>query len=254
MTAIEIILIVFVAAMLSAFTWRDRIEYLEFQLLTDTRDRQRSFRRWVVMSFLAFGVTSLIGLALLGRFEALLDFPPEFADLASEIRRVLGDTGLGAGFLAGAIGAIIAGIFIGVMIRKRQQRENGPREIYLGNIEPLLSRNADERRWATVLSINAGFSEELFFRLFLPLLFVEATGNAMVGFILAAIIFGLVHLYQGWVGVLATIGIGAVMTAVYLATGTIWAAVVVHAVIDFSGLVFRPWLRERAAMRGRGMR
>lgn len=252
MTVTEILLLLFVAGLLALFVWRDRAEYLEFRLYTDTADRQRSFRRWILISFVAFGVTALAGLALLGRFGALIEFPDEFADLAADIRSILGSSGLGAGFLAGAAGAIIAGVLLGVMFRKRQLQQEGAGEILLGDIEPLLSRNAAERRWATVLAINAGFSEELFFRLFLPLLIVEATGNAVLAFIVAAILFGIAHLYQGWVGMVATAGVGAVMTAIYLATGTIWAPVLVHATIDFSGLVFRPWLRERAALRSAG--
>ncbi|MGD9739161.1 MAG: CPBP family intramembrane glutamic endopeptidase [Bauldia sp.] len=252
MSVIEVLLLLLVAGLLAFMSWRDRQEYIEFSLVTDTLERQRTVRRWILVSFLLFGVTSLVGLALLGRFNALLDFPAEFASLADDIRRLLAESGVGAGFLAGAVGAIIAGIFLGVVLRKRQQRENMPSELLLGDVDPLRARNAEERRWTTVLAINAGFSEELFFRLFLPLLVVEVTGNAIVAFILAALAFGMAHYYQGWVGVVATIGLGAVMTAIYLATGTIWAPVVVHALIDFSGLVFRPWLRERAGQRPTG--
>lgn len=249
MTAINIVLLLFVVGLLAFVSWRDRQEYLEFVVLTDTEDRQRSVRRWVLANFILFGITSLAGVALLSRFAALLIFPPEFATLANDIRRLLGESGIGAGFLAGAAGAIIAGVFLGVVLRKRQQRENIPSELLLGDIDPLRARNADERRWTTILAINAGFSEELFFRLFVPLLIVELSGNAIMAFAVAALAFGLAHYYRGWVGVMATIGLGAVMTAIYLATGTIWAPVVVHALIDFSGLVFRPWLRERAAQR-----
>lgn len=250
MTAIEIILAIIVVGMLVVTARRDRMAYLEFAVLTDTGERQRTVRRWIVASFLIFGISSLVGLALLGRFEALISFPAEFANLADDIRRLLGETGVGAGFLVGAAGAVIAGVFLGVVLRKRQQRENMPSELLLGDVDPLRARNAPERRWTTILAINAGFSEELFFRLFLPLLVVELSGNAILAFVVAALAFGLVHYYQGWVGVVATTGLGAVMTAIYLATGTIWAPVLVHAAIDFSGLVFRPWLRERAAAGG----
>lgn len=245
--AIELGLLAAVTAMLLLFVWRDRYEYLEFQLLTRTADRQRSYRRWILISFFAFGVGALGGLVLLGRFDALIAFPAEFADLAADARRLLGETGLGAGFIAGAAGAIVAGVMIGVVLRKKQPGRVAGDPIMLGDIEPLLPRNPEERRWTTLLSLNAGFSEELFFRLFLPLLVVELTGNALLAFIIAAIVFGIAHLYQGGVGVIATIGVGAVMTIAYVASGTIWLAVVFHALIDLSGLVIRPWLRERAA-------
>lgn len=92
------------------------------------------------------------------------------------------------------------------------------------------------------MSINAGLSEELFFRLALPLLLVLVIGNVWVAFGLAAIVFGLAHLYQGLVGVVATTAVGVLLTAFYLALGSIWIAVLVHAAIDLVGLVLRPLL------------
>ena len=75
-----------------------------------------------------------------------------------------------------------------------------------------MPRNGAETVWTGLLSINAGIGEELFFRLALPLLIVLVTGNVIAAFAVAAIVFGLVHVYQGWVGVLATTFLGVVFT------------------------------------------
>ena len=91
-----------------------------------------------------------------------------------------------------------------------------PKILTLGDIEPLMPRNGAETLWTGLLSINAGVGEELFFRLALPLLIVLVTGNVVAAFAVAAIMFGLVHVYQGWVGVLATTFLGFVFTGVYL--------------------------------------
>ncbi len=118
----------------------------------------------------------------------------------------------------------------------------------LGDIAPLLPRNGAESAHAAVLSLNAGLSEELFFRLLLPLLLVLTLHNSGVAFIVAAIVFGLVHLYQGWVGVLVTTAMGLMLTALYLATRSIWVVVGVHALFDLFGLVLRPALARRLSV------
>ena len=47
----------------------------------------------------------------------------------------------------------------------------------------------------------------------------------------------------------ATTLVGVVMTAVYLITGALWLAMLLHALIDLNGLVLRPWLSSSSASR-----
>ncbi|MFB2351758.1 CPBP family intramembrane glutamic endopeptidase, partial [Priestia megaterium] len=77
-----------------------------------------------------------------------------------------------------------------------------------GDIEPLMPRNAAEIACAIPLAINAGVTEEVFFRLALPLLAVQATGSALAGFAIACAAFALVHWYQGWKGMLVVFAVG----------------------------------------------
>ena len=112
----------------------------------------------------------------------------------------------------------------------------------IGNVGSLLPRNRPEVAHAAAMSIAAGISEELAFRLFLPLLIVLVTGSALVAFGVAIAVFGAMHLYQGRAGVIATTLVGALMAAVYLMTGSLWLAMVLHALIDFNALVLRPML------------
>jgi uncharacterized protein len=83
-------------------------------------------------------------------------------------------------------------------------------------------------------------SEELFFRLFLPLAVAAATGSDLVGFTVATLLFGFAHRYQGWSGMLATGAAGALLAAIYLASGAIWVAAALHAILNLNGLVLRP--------------
>src|SRR3546814_10584207 len=72
---------------------------------------------------------------------------------------------------------------------------------------------------AAASALAAGITEELYFRLLLPLTIALVTGNALVGFAVATLLFGLAHRYQRWRGVLATSAVGAVLAFVYLASG-----------------------------------
>ena len=63
-------------------------------------------------------------------------------------------------------------------------------------------------------------------------------------------LFGLAHLYQGWKGIAATFVLGLALTAVYLVSRSLIAAIVFHAIIDLNALVVRPILTRRIAAAG----
>jgi membrane protease YdiL (CAAX protease family) len=159
--------------------------------------------------------------------------------------------GIGLGFALLMLGTLVVGALIGMVIRSRLLRRPFPsrEQKLLGDIAPLLPRNADERKWTALLSVNAGLGEELFFRLMLPLLIIQVTGNAIFAFAAAGLIFGLVHFYQGWVGVAATTVAGFLFTAVYLASGILWIAVLLHALMNLNSLWLQPLLAEGRARR-----
>ena len=236
------------AAMLAALGWfvrNDRAEYAAFKALTRTEDRQRILRKWVLRCFLLFWGASLAVLLLLGRAGALLRPPAEFAALIASLHH-----DFSPGFAPILIGAVIGGAIGGAAlaaVRQRHGKTAQPK--ILGDIEPLFPRNADERRWTALLGANAGVGEELFFRLALPLLIALVTGNSWLAFAAAGLIFGLVHFYQGWVGILATTVAGFVFAALYLASGQIWLPILLHAVMNLNSLWLRPLLTERAKAR-----
>jgi membrane protease YdiL (CAAX protease family) len=225
-------------ASVAYFTWTDRTEYARFKALTDTRDRQARYRLWVAKSLAIFVGLSLAGLALLGRLEALWAFPAEAAPAAAAMPPIeLEDEG---GLLPGiVIGAMIAGAVLGAVLAARKKGD-ATKPPMLGDIEPLLPRNGAEIAHGALLSANAGLVEELFFRLYLPLLLVGIGLGPVAAFVAAGLIFGLAHLYQGWVGVLATTALGALLTAAYLVTQSLWVPILLHIVIDLNGLVIRP--------------
>ncbi len=227
------------------FAWflrNDPADYRAFKALTRTEDRQRRFRIWTLKSFLLFGCVSLISLAILGRLSALVSLPPEFLRLATFFHDHGPSQAGMTGFLIGTTSAIVFGLIIGILAARRKKKKQALKPVTIGDIAPLLPRNWPEIAHGALLSVNAGFSEELYFRLLLPLLFAILIGHAVPAFVLAAIIFGLAHFYQGIAGVIATTILGILLTLTYLFTGTIWAAVGAHAFFDLIGLVIRPSL------------
>lgn len=221
------------------FIRTDPPDYAAFKLLTETRDRQKRYRVWLLKSLVVLLGTSLLGLALLGRLPALKALPPEFDGLAHALRSMVAPQELPSrGFLFGFGGALIGGMLAGIAISKLPGR--GKKATVIGDIEPLMPRNWAETLHTFLMSLNAGLSEELFFRLLLPLLLTLVLGNALLAFVLASVVFGAVHAYQGWVGVLATTVLGAAFGALYLWTGNIWIAAAGHALLDTVGLVIRP--------------
>ncbi|WP_206377117.1 CPBP family intramembrane glutamic endopeptidase [Sphingomonas sp. G-3-2-10] len=236
---IAVALLVFAAAMLTYFVRDDVREFALFKALTTSEGRQRRYLIWVAKSFGLFSGSALIGLALLGRFDAILTLPAEFGPALAALPKpdfAAGELPLLAGLM---IGAAIGGGILGALIASRRKDGKAP---MAGDVEALLPRNGRETLCGALLSLNAGATEELFFRLYLPLLLVLAGLNPVAAFVVAAIVFGLVHLYQGAAGVLATGVLGAALTLAYLLSGSLALPILLHVAIDLNALVVRPTL------------
>jgi membrane protease YdiL (CAAX protease family) len=86
--------------------------------------------------------------------------------------------------------------------------------------------------------------EELLFRLALPALLFGVLegvpGAGALSFGIAALVFGVLHLYQGPLGILFSFILGVVFSLLYLASGTIIAPIVLHALVDLRSLVLIP--------------
>lgn len=229
-------------AALASFAWflrGDRAEYARMKALTTTAARQRRYAVWTAKSFVRFGVLSVVALALLGQWGAVLDLPPAFAALADRLGIWTGDVPYDIFGGAAVVGGVAGASVVAVLERRRKA------PVTIGEFDALLPRNASELALAALLSVNAGVGEELFFRLLLPLLVTLVTGSAVAGFAGAAVLFGLAHFYQGWKGIAATFVLGLVMTTVYLATRSLVAAMLLHALIDLNALVVRPLITGR---------
>lgn len=222
---------------------RERREYARFKRLRSTVARQAVYRRW-----LQEGVFALGGLAIATIVGAWSDIPRALAEAqtwpAVAVARewLASPLGLGVG-VAGTV-AVLALLILPVLALRGTDIAEAPT---LGDIRALLPRSRGELPYGVGLSLNAGVSEELLFRLGLPALVFGITGNALVAFVFAAIVFGLLHVYQGPVGILASTLIGVVFTALYLVTGSILAPIVLHALVDLRSMVLIPVVLGKAS-------
>lgn len=247
-----VILLILYVIVLAWFALTDGPEYRRFKNFSETRDRQRTYASWLAKSLVAFGGGAVASLVWLGKLSTLWVFPPGFAPLLQSARTsLLQGEGVVDFLLGAACAAVIGLIGVTLLSRARRQKNGGakPKQIVVGDVQALLPRNGSERFWCALLSLNAGLSEELFFRLAFPLVLVLVFGNALLAFVIATLAFGLMHIYQGKAGVIATTIVGAVMSAIYLATGEIWVVVILHAAIDLNGLLLMPYLARRRAAR-----
>lgn len=228
------------AMSLAALAWFQRNDvrgFERFRAIEDSAHRRRVFLRWTRNACLMYLGVPLLGLALLGRITALWEFPAPFAALTPAIP----DFHFGSPLMLGAVaGAILGGGVLGAMLQLQRPRR-GPAKPPPGlDITAMQPRNWTELRAVLPLAINAGISEEVFFRLYLPLLIVASGGTPAFAFIASTLIFGLLHRYQGWLGVLLTTALAALFAAIYLGTGGLAAPIIVHLLIDLNALVLRP--------------
>ncbi|UVO51976.1 CPBP family intramembrane metalloprotease [Sphingomonas sp. SUN019] len=205
------------------------------------KGRDAAYATAAVKQVAGFAVPALAALLLIGRGGALVVMPGEFV--------VAGWTGDAADLLPALAVGVAGGTVIGALLARRRWRRTGRRGPVLGEIGWLNPRNRRELGWTTLLAVLAGVSEEMFFRLVLPLLATLATGSLLAGQLVALAIFGAAHRYQGPAGVLATTALGAVFAALYLASGSLWLAILAHVLVDLNSLVIRPavtgaWRRD----------
>jgi uncharacterized protein len=238
---------VLLAAALAAcghFVRHDTRTFARFKAVADTEVRQRKFLRWAAKSFGYFLVMPLIGLALLGRIDALWTFPAEFASAAAEMPVT---TDVSASFVATLIGAVFAGGVLGGLLASRRRKL--PRQGKAIDIEALIPRNRAETVGIALLGANAALTEEICFRLYIPLLLALLGVNVWLAFGAAMLLFGAMHRYQGWLGVALTTTIGGMFAFAYLSSGGLALPILLHLLLNLNGLILRPAVKVLASRR-----
>jgi len=81
------------------------------------------------------------------------------------------------------------------------------------------------------LSVTAGVCEEILFRGYLMAFLLPLVGVSGA-VVVSSLLFGFGHAYQGWSGIVKSGVLGAIMAGIYLLTGSLFAPILVHALID----------------------
>lgn len=162
---------------------------------------------------------------VIGRDVATLGLSPSFA----------GWQWLGLGLGAAAVVALL--IQQRVVLRSPDQLaklRDG-----MGDLEALAPHDDREERLFMGVSLTAGICEELLYRGMLLAALTPLLGTWGAVFAGAAV-FGLGHAYQGRMGILKTGLVGLAMGALTVLSGSLFAAMAVHTVVDMtSGRMMR---------------
>jgi membrane protease YdiL (CAAX protease family) len=134
------------------------------------------------------------------------------------------------------VGIVLAGIAISLLLLARSESYRKRQLALVARLQHawvLFPRTARAARWFALVAITAGVCEEIAFRRLVPVYVARLGGEyTYAPFILSSIAFGVAHRYQGARGMVLTGVIGLVLYALVAATGSLWPAMCVHAIID----------------------
>jgi uncharacterized protein len=122
------------------------------------------------------------------------------------------------------------------------------------HLERLLPHTRRERSWFFALSATAGVCEEILYRGYVIWYLVawawlfDPAHAFLIAAGLSSIVFGVGHLYQGPRGAALTALVGAFLAAIYWITRSLFAGMVLHALLDVHAgyLSHLAWSRDAA--------
>lgn len=241
---VRLALLALLLVVLGLLAWRaatrSRDTYRRFKRLTSTRARSKVYGRWLLEASLVMGgLGAAVLLAAFPFVPRVLAGTQNWAPIAA-VRDFLGTP---AGVVASVVAVVVvaAALIAPVLLLRRSVGDGGVDAIpAVGDIRALLPRVRGELKFGLGLGLSAGVFEELLFRLGIPALLFGIIGLGPLSFAIAAVAFGMLHLYQGPLGILFAALLGLVFAAMYVLTGSIAAPIVLHALVDLRSLVLIP--------------
>jgi membrane protease YdiL (CAAX protease family) len=104
----------------------------------------------------------------------------------------------------------------------------------LAGVQKLLPSSREEWPLFAALACTAGICEELLFRGFVMWALAQVLPAYWQAAVAQGVLFGLAHAYQGARGVFLTCMVGLFLAGVVWLTGSLWPAMLVHALIDLN--------------------
>lgn len=102
----------------------------------------------------------------------------------------------------------------------------------------MMPANALELIVWLMLSLTAGICEETIFRGYFQRQFIGWTGNVVVGILISAIVFGAMHIYQGWRQAIVIGVFGAMFSTLAVMRRSLKPGMIAHSVQDSAAGVF----------------
>lgn len=102
------------------------------------------------------------------------------------------------------------------------------------SIQFMLPITMKERLLFVFVAFTAGFCEEVIFRGVMLYVFehLPIYFSPIMMIIIAGVLFGIVHAYQGWKGIMVTGYLGGILFYIYIATGNLWICILIHFLVD----------------------
>ena len=125
-------------------------------------------------------------------------------------------------------------ILINIKAEADKVREAGG--LYEKAVDSLIPRSRKEKRWFTLTALAAGVCEEVVFRGFFLYLLGETfpAASPYLLAVMAGVLFGVAHFYQGIKGAIKTSLIGVLFGTLYLWMNSLLLCVLLHILFDVS--------------------
>lgn len=159
---------------------------------------------------------------------------------------------MGAGLIGVLVGLAIIVAFVWRQRRAAMQDDESLASVrrQLHGVRRLMPVDEGELRWFVRLSVTAGICEEILYRGYV-FWYLDHAFTPLQTAAIAAVLFGVAHSYQGVRGVLLTTVVGGFLGLVYGVSGSLFAPMAIHALMDVHsgqlGFVAFRRLREQEA-------
>jgi membrane protease YdiL (CAAX protease family) len=127
------------------------------------------------------------------------------------------------------LGLLIALVLMVVVFAPLERRRTVGQETFLAQLIP---QTPEEKVTFVGLSLAAGMAEELIYRGYVPAVLIGAGLDPGWAFGVSCAGFGLLHAYQGGLGIVRTGAVGGVLSLAVVASGSLFPAMAAHALFD----------------------
>ena len=145
-------------------------------------------------------------------------------------------------FMVGLLVAFAAAMLAPAILMRRSPRYAAGIEKAMKPLQFILPVTGPERGWWVAICATAGIGEEILYRGFLIQYFRHEPLhlNLIPAVLLACVIFGIAHLYQGVKGIAGTAFLGLVFSAIFVIAGNLLTPMILHFLIDLRILLLLP--------------